>query len=427
MSALYILDSKGRVLINFDYRGEVDFSIPDKFMSTIQSNETSQAPPVFRVDDWTYIFVTRATLYFFIVTRTNSNVALLIVFLDALAKLFEDFLDAELCAELVIDNFTLIYELLDEVMDYGYPQTLDAKALSAYILREKPKDLTRQPQSVPVDATGLVTWRQEGLDYNVNEVFVDVVENVNLLVGRNDAVIQNEIVGEINLTCYLSGMPELRIGLNDVVVFEPHAQREVATDVTRRLFELEDIKFHACVRMSQYEKDRSITFIPPDGQFNLLKYRLSSTLHPIIAVTARVERYRGSRVELNVTARSDFKKDTVAQNVRVTVPVPPDVDSPKAQCTSGKMAYSPKDDSLVWTIKRLHGGQQVSLRAHFGLPSVEREDEDAKRPISVAFEIPYFTVSGLQVQYLKVLEKTGYQAVNWVRYMTLSGTYEFRT
>jgi AP-1 complex subunit mu len=91
------------------------------------------------------------------------------------------------------------------------------------------------------------------------------------------------------------------------------------------------------------------------------------------------------------------------------------------------MAYSPKDDCLVWTIKRLHGGQQVTLRAHFGLPSIEREDEDAKRPISVAFEIPYFTVSGLQVQYLKVFEKSAYQAVNWVRYMTLSGTYEFRT
>jgi AP-1 complex subunit mu len=425
MSALYVLDNKGRILITFDYRGEVDFSIPDKFMAHLQSNETSQAPPVFRIDDWTFIYVTRGTMYFFIVTRTNSNVALLICFLSSLAKLFEEFLDENLSPELIVDNFTLIYELLDEVMDYGYPQTLDSKALSSYILREKPKDLARQPQSVPTDATGLVTWRPEGLDYNVNEVFVDVVENVNLLVGRNDAVIQNEIVGEINLTCYLSGMPELRIGLNDVVVLQEGS--DVRTDVTRRLFELEDIKFHACVRMSQYEKDRSITFIPPDGQFNLLKYRLSSTLHPIIHVSTKVERYRGSRVELTVTAHSDFKKETVAQNVKVTVPVPPDVDTPKAQCTAGKMAYSPKDDSLVWTIKRMGGGQRVSLRAHFGLPSVEREDEDAKRPISVAFEIPYFTVSGLQVQYLKVFDKSGYQAVNWVRYMTLSGTYEFRT
>lgn len=37
------------------------------------------------------------------------------------------------------------------------------------------------------------------------------------------------------------------------------------------------------------------------------------------------------------------------------------------------------------------------MRAHFGLPSVESEELDAKRPVTVNFEIPYFTVSGIQV------------------------------
>lgn len=37
------------------------------------------------------------------------------------------------------------------------------------------------------------------------------------------------------------------------------------------------------------------------------------------------------------------------------------------------------------------------MRAHFGLPSVESEEMDSKRPITVNFEIPYFTVSGIQV------------------------------
>ncbi len=37
------------------------------------------------------------------------------------------------------------------------------------------------------------------------------------------------------------------------------------------------------------------------------------------------------------------------------------------------------------------------MRAHFGLPSVESEEMEAKRPITVHFEIPYFTVSGIQV------------------------------
>jgi len=41
------------------------------------------------------------------------------------------------------------------------------------------------------------------------------------------------------------------------------------------------------------------------------------------------------------------------------------------------------------------------MRAHFGLPSVEAEDKEGKPPISVKFEIPYFTTSGIQVSNCK--------------------------
>ena len=37
------------------------------------------------------------------------------------------------------------------------------------------------------------------------------------------------------------------------------------------------------------------------------------------------------------------------------------------------------------------------MRAHFGLPSVDSGELEAKIPITVNFEIPYFTVSGIQV------------------------------
>ena len=64
----------------------------------------------------------------------------------------------------------------------------------------------------------------------------------------------------------------------------------------------------------------------------------------------------------------------------------------------------------------------------FQVPTVRIEDPDKhlKRPIQVSFEIPYFTVSGLQVRYMKIVEKSGYEAVPWVRYMTKNGEYSIR-
>lgn len=39
------------------------------------------------------------------------------------------------------------------------------------------------------------------------------------------------------------------------------------------------------------------------------------------------------------------------------------------------------------------------MRAHFSLPSIINEETEAKIPVSVKFEIPYFTTSGLQVNF----------------------------
>lgn len=36
--------------------------------------------------------------------------------------------------------------------------------------------------------------------------------------------------------------------------------------------EMEDVNFHQCVRLSRFETDRTISFIPPDGEFELVRH-----------------------------------------------------------------------------------------------------------------------------------------------------------
>jgi AP-1 complex subunit mu len=94
----------------------------------------------------------------------------------------------------------------------------------------------------------------------------------------------------------------------------------------------------------------------------------------------------------------------------------------------GTCKYAPEQDAIIWTIKQFPGGKEFLMRAHFGLPSIHNQESADKRPpITVKFEIPYYTVSGIQVRYLKIIEKSGYQALPWVRYVCLSGDYQFRT
>ncbi|CAG8663577.1 26212_t:CDS:2 [Dentiscutata erythropus] len=238
--------------------------------------------------------------------------------------------------------------------------------------------------------TNAVSWRSEGIKYRKNEVFLDVIESVNLLVNANGNVLRSEILGIIKMKCYLSGMPELRLGLNDKVMFESTGR----SPSRGKAIEMEDVKFHQCVRLSRFENDRTISFIPPD---------------------AIVESYAGSRIEYMIKAKAQFKRRSTANNVEIYVPVPDDADTPKFRSSIGSVHYAPEKSCLVWKIKQFQGGKEFLMRAHFGLPSVKNvDDPDKKPPIGVKFEIPYFTTSGIQVRYLKIVEKSGYQALPWI-------------
>jgi len=272
--------------------------------------------------------------------------------------------------------------------------------------------------------TNAVSWRTEGIRYRKNEVFLDVIESVNMLVNANGNVVRSEILGAVKMKCYLSGMPELRLGLNDKVMFE-----STGRTARGKAIEMEDIKFHQCVRLSRFENDRTISFIPPDGEFELMSYRLSTPVKPLVWVEAAVESHKGSRVEYMVKVKAQFKRRSTANNVEIYVPVPDDADSPKFRASTGSVQYAPDKSAFVWKIKQLGGSREFLMRAHFGLPSVKSEQDFEKRaPITVKFEIPYFTVSGIQVRYLKIVEKSGYQALPWVRYITQNGDdYSLRT
>jgi AP-1 complex subunit mu len=75
----------------------------------------------------------------------------------------------------------------------------------------------------------------QGIKHRKNEIFLDVIEKLNLLVSSNGTVLHSEIIGVIQMKSFLSGMPELKLGLNDKLMFEAtgrSATRIKAVEVT---------------------------------------------------------------------------------------------------------------------------------------------------------------------------------------------------
>ena len=149
-------------------------------------------------------------------------------------------------------------------------------------------------------------------------MFLDVIESLNLLVSSTGNVLRSEILGAVKLKCYLSGMPELRLGLNDKVMFETTGR------ATRgKAVEMEDVKFHQCVRLSRFENDRTISFIPPDGEFELMSYRLNTQVKPLIWVESDVRMHSNSRMEYTLKVRVSFISTSSQTFYSHTLPLVP--------------------------------------------------------------------------------------------------------
>jgi len=421
-SAVFIMDLKGKVIISRNYRGEVPMNITERFVRQVIDEESSFVKPVFDEDGINFVWIRYNNLYLLAVTQRNSNALMLLSYLYRLAEVLKDYFK-ELEEESIRDNFVITYELLDEMMDNGYPQTTEVKILREYI---KTKSHQLSSEVKPIAAiTNAVSWRPDGIVHKKNEIFLDVVEKLNLLVSSNGNVLRSEILGALKMKSFLSGMPELKLGLNDKLLFEATGRPMTQG----KSVEMEDIKFHQCVRLARFENDRTISFIPPDGEFELMSYRLNTHVKPLIWIESAIDLGQSkSRIEYMIRAKSQFKSRSVANNVEIIIPVPSDVDSPSFKTSIGSVKYCPDQDTIVWTIKQFQGQKDFIMTANFGLPSVgsDSREEYSKKPISVKFEIPYFTVSGVTVRYLKILEKSGYQALPWVRYITQNGDYQLR-
>ena len=424
ISAIYFLDRKGRIIIFRNYRGEVDQDISECFINEVLELDEANMKPAFTVDDVHYIWIRHQNIYIVAVGKRNINVAMTFSFLHKLKDILIDYFYI-LEEETVKDNFVLIYELLDEIMDHGYPQITEGKILKDLIMiSSNKKNIKNSKENLALTSTmtNTVSWRKEGIKYNVNEAWLDVVEKVDELISSDGNVLSSQINGSVIMKSFLSGMPTVTVGLNDKIVLQ-----NLGKDTTNSI-EMDDLKFHQCVNKKKYDSQRIIEFIPPDGEFELMSYRLDMSIKPLISVKVEILNISETRIEYVAKAKTNFKNRSVANNVSIYIPVPLDIQNATFKTYSGSVVYLSDREDLLWFIKRFEGQCEFDMNCSFQVPTVRIDDttKHLKRPIQVSFEIPYFTVSGFQVRYMKIVEKSGYEAVPWVRYFTRNGEYSIR-
>jgi AP-2 complex subunit mu-1 len=169
-------------------------------------------------------------------------------------------------------------------------------------------------------------------------------------------VLSAHVAGKVVMKSYLSGMPECKFGINDKIVMDAKGKGGLGStsdsDQTRSggkpVVVIDDCQFHQCVKLSKFETEHSISFIPPDGEFELMRYRTTKDISLPFRVIPLVREVGRTKMEVKVVLKSNFKPSLLGQKIEVKIPTPLNTSGVQLICLKGKAKYKASENAIVW-------------------------------------------------------------------------------
>ncbi|XP_065375219.1 AP-3 complex subunit mu-2 isoform X4 [Macaca fascicularis] len=322
------------------------------------------------------------------------------------------------CSEPVIkDNVVVVYEVLEEMLDNGFPLATESNILKELIkpptiLRTVVNTITGSTNvgdQLPTGQLSVVPWRRTGVKYTNNEAYFDVIEEIDAIIDKSGSTITAEIQGVIDACVKLTGMPDLTLSF-----------------MNPRL--LDDVSFHPCVRFKRWESERILSFIPPDGNFRLLSYHVSA--QNLVAIPVYVKHnisFRDSsslgRFEITVGPKQTMGK--TIEGVTVTSQMPKGVLNMSLTPSQGTHTFDPVTKMLSWDVGKINPQKPPNLKGTMSLQAgASKPDENPT--INLQFKIQQLAISGLKVNRLDMYGEK-YKPFKGIKYMTKAGKFQVRT
>mmetsp|Transcript_1101 Transcript_1101/g.981 ORF Transcript_1101/g.981 Transcript_1101/m.981 type:complete len:248 (+) Transcript_1101:13-756(+) len=227
LEQFFILSDRGDTIITKAFRGELNRKEYEVFFRKVKFWK-GDAPPVFHSDGINYYFTKKYGMFFVFTCKELISPSFVFDALYRTMKVFRDYLGV-LNEEGIRKNFILIYEIVDEMFDYGYPQIMSTEVVKEFVINEA-IIITKPPTSSKPSLWNKNTVSSTAVTRPVSstlstkkktkrqEIFVDIFDKITCLFNSNGFVINSSIDGVIQMKSYLTGNPELRLALNDNLI-----------------------------------------------------------------------------------------------------------------------------------------------------------------------------------------------------------------
>lgn len=307
------------------------------------------------------------------------------------------------------------------------------------------------------------TYRDKGITYRHEEIFVDCDDECRYILSGDGHVLRFNITVHMRLRVFVTGNPVLTLFLNDIrnkeIISKTKKNSLRETKPSTNWIKPRNFEYHPCVDVEETHCGEGVIFSPPDGcSFELLRFRVNQkTILPITCKSSlALLSNKSIRINASVQVTGDAKTIRYKRNdVKVYFPVPPSwgdlfvksrtmkglkqyvkaKGSKKAssiiskstnfvtmQLNAGEATYDPSFGAIVWRLGCLpfiHGGLAAdathSFQCHLELtPECDSRDK-FQRFGYVEFNIAQSFASGVSIEEILLSDEKEPELWSWYR------------
>lgn len=466
-----------------DYLGNMNL-----YSDMMKSANFSSIPSVFYTGKNCCIFTVQKDDILLVATCNYEVTPLLVLeLLERVHLIFRNYFGKNLNEDVLKSNFSMVYLLLNEMVIGGIPATIDPNIIE--MLVPMPSMINRackvladssrlisdlasfvNPSVCKMGSKGLLSrkvgitnanvgtivdrdragedmgsgsgagigagisgcgshiwWRKGNTHYSSNEVYVEIIEKLNCIVDSQGNILNSSVDGRIVLNSKLSGVPELNLTLKNPKILSSAA-------------------FHPSVRLQKLNRDKVISFCPPDGECTIASYWLNDIhLVPPLKIKADINfpinsnsatigiQLAGNICNSGLSESFGISSQPPLEDLSIYITLPSSVLSAVVSPTFGSVRFQNSDKLLIWKLDKINNAPNVVYRAEgiLSFETVTSSQQDYLLPNEIkctcqpSFVMKGYAISGIKVDTLDVIS-VNYSPYKGCRYSTVSGAMEFR-
>lgn len=395
------------------FREDVKCSVSEVFRSKIINVDPKNLKnPILTLGSTTFLHEKRGEIYFVAVTRNNSDASVILQYLNTLISMLHSLIAISPSQVLkdyhLMDNFLLIYELLDLTIDQGFAREVDTSFLLSKIY---------SPISKATDG-------RYRIDNEANHAVEIVQKSLSLLgalgVKSYERMYEKNVIA-LHLNEYVQVKDKTDVKILGEVVSISTVSTSVAVefDLDTRVADqssivLENITVPLALKVKEPSLSTKFNFStiiaePIQPILNYSAQLLFDEL-PIIVVGSYKQLAR-DKFEVNMKLECRYPANQIAKEICVQIPVPKntirvtDIPLLRHQKTEDELQDNArKDGYLQWKLTFVAGNQDIKIckMVHVDLKSKLSDWISDREDVTVSFQLEDVNLTGYTIKSFNV-------------------------